>query len=580
MMKCLGSAILTSSFALVLTACGPAGPTSSPADLVIRGGKVATVDAAFSFAQALAVQGNKIVYVGDDSGVDAYTGPETTTIQLNGELVTPGLVDAHCHPFNLGAPEEDVFDVRDAGSFAEVVERVAAEVATMESGEWLIGSGWSEEDWPDGNIPEHDALSAVSPDNPVFLYRRGGNAAFVNAKALGIAGVTADTPDPYGGVIGKKANGEPSGFLVNMGNNLVKDHFPTPDHPDEWYREVYQRAATVVNAAGLTGWHDAGNEPDQAEIYKQLVDQGELTVRVNMMLQNPRLEDYQAAVEYFADNRLVNYGGEDMFQVRSVKVFFDGALGSRGAAFYEPYADDPGNRGVFEIRPEHLFDVVRAGLETGMQVAPHAIGTRGNGVFLDQVERALSENPVEDHRFRSEHAQTVLPEDVERFVRLGVIPSMQPIHQMYDMEYAEDRLGRERAMESAFVWRSFLDAGAIIPSGSDFTVVPHYPLWGFYSAVTRQDHDGEPEDGWVPEQAMTREEALKSYTIWPAFAAFLEGKSGSLEVGKYADIVVLDRDILTVPAPEILETEVLFTIVNGKIVFEGAGSWPNAPTSS
>ena len=266
-----------------------------------------------------------------------------------------------------------------------------------------------------------------------------------------------------------------------------------------------------------------------------MVDRGELTVRVNMMLQNPRLQEFQQMAEYFATNRVVNYGGEDMFQVRSVKVFFDGALGSRGAAFYEPYDDDPENRGVFEIRPEHLYDVVRAGLETGMQVAPHAIGTRGNGVFLDQVERALSENPVEDHRFRSEHAQTVLPEDVERFVRMGVIPSMQPIHQMYDMEYAEDRLGTERARDAAFIWRSFLDAGAIIPSGSDFTVVPHYPLWGFYSAVTRQDHDGEPEGGWFPEQAMTREEALKN--IKEAIEVYIEAllEDGLLvptEVGK------------------------------------------------
>ena len=253
MMRLSRPGIAIGALSLSLLACGGPNSTSGPADFVIRGGRIATVDEAFSFAQALAVQGNKIVYVGNDEGVEAYTGAGTRVIELNGELVTPGLVDAHCHPFNLGAPEEDVFDVRDARSFAEVVERVAGEIATMNPGEWLIGSGWSEEDWPGRKIPEHDALSAVSPDNPVFLYRRGGNAAFVNATALEIASINADTPDPYGGLIGKKANGEPSGFLVNMGNNLVKDHFPPPDHPDEWYREVYQRAASIVNAAGLTG---------------------------------------------------------------------------------------------------------------------------------------------------------------------------------------------------------------------------------------------------------------------------------------------------------------------------------------
>lgn len=559
---------LLALWVLAVSGCGEQPNSTPQADLIFHGGRIATVNDAFSYAQAVAVRGTEIVYVGNDAGALALAGPSTRLIHLDGQFVTPGLVDAHCHPYNLGAPEEETFDVRGARNFGAIVERVRQQVATLSPGEWLIGSGWSEEDWPDRTVPEHDFLSAVSPDNPVFLYRRGGNSAFVNAKALEVAGITATTPDPYGGRIGRKASGEPSGFLVNMGNNLVSDHFPPPDHPDEWYREVYMRAAETANAAGLTGWHDAGNEPRHAEIYKQLVDRGELTVRVNMMLQNPRLAEYQEMVDYFATNRVVGYGGEDMFQVRSVKVFFDGALGSRGAAFYEPYSDDTENRGVFEIRPEHLFDVVRAGLETGMQVAPHAIGTRGNGVYLDQVERALAESPTADHRFRSEHAQHVLPEDVDRFVRLGVIPSMQPLHQMYDMEYAEERLGAERAQVTSFPWRSFIDAGAVIPSGSDFTVVPHDPLWGFYSAVTRQDHEGQPEGGWFPDERMTREEALKSYTIWPAYAAFLEDRVGSLEVGKYADLVVFDRDILSVPPEEILDTRVLFTVVNGKIVHE------------
>lgn len=548
-------------------ACAQPEAELPTADLVLRGARVATVDESFSFAEAVAVKGNKIVFVGSDDDSVAWVGKSTRVVELNGELVTPGFTDAHCHPFNLGKTEEESFTVAGSTSFAQVVERVSEKVSTMESGEWLIGGGWSEQDWPGKELPVHDELSAVTPDNPVFLYRRGGNSSFVNARALEIAGIDAGTPDPYGGKIERKANGDPTGFLVNMGNNLVKDHFPEDTQPDSWYRGVYLEAARKSHEVGLTGWHDAGAYPKDIGIYKQLVDRGELTMRVNMMLQNPRL-DYDESVAYFNEHKVSNYGGEDLFQVRSVKVFFDGALGSRGARFYEPYEDDPGNTGVFEIRPEHLEDVVRAGLETGMQVCPHSIGTRGNGEFLDLVERALAENPVEDHRFRSEHAQIVRAEDIPRFVTLGVIPSMQPIHATSDMGFVEERIGSERAQAGAYVWRSFLDAGAIIPSGSDFTVESHRPLWGYYAAVTRQDHDGNPEGGWLPEQRMTREEALRSYTVWPAYAAFQEDLVGSIEVGKYADIVVLDTDILTAPPQDILSASVLYTIVNGAVVYD------------
>jgi predicted amidohydrolase YtcJ len=282
------------------------------------------------------------------------------------------------------------------------------------------------------------------------------------------------------------------------------------------------------------------------------------------MIQNPRTGDLEA---HFRKHKVINYGGRDLFQVRSVKVFFDGALGSRGAAFYEPYSDDPGNIGVTEIPPEHLYEVALAGLRAGVQIAPHAIGIRGNSVMLDMFEKALKEYPVNDHRFRSEHAQIVDLNDVERFKRLGVVPSMQFVHATSDMPIVEDRIGPVR-MKGAYAWRAFIDAGLPVAAGSDFTVESHRPLWGFYAAVTRQNHQGEPKGGWMPEQLLTREEALRAYTNWPAYAAFLEDAVGSLEVGKYADIVVLDRDILDVPAKEILEAEVLYTIVAGEIVYQ------------
>jgi len=403
--------------AALACAVGAGCADTGSADLVLRGGKVATVDSEFSIHQAVAVKDGKIVYVGSDDGVEEFVGFGTRVIELDGMLVTPGMVDAHGHPFNLGNVDEpETFSVRGSASWDEVVERVAAQIATMEPGEWLIGGGWYQDDWEDNTIPEHDGLSAVSPDNPVFLYRRGGNSAFVNAKALEIAGITAETPDPYGGVIGRKADGSPSGFLVNMGNNLVSDHFPEPDRPLAWYTDAYKRAAERANEVGLTGWHDAGIDPIYIDAYKALVDAGELNVRVNAMLQNPRRGDLR---EYFAQHRVVNYGGRDLFQVRSVKVFFDGALGSRGAALLEPYSDDPGNVGIYEIRPEHLYEVSLAALATVMQVCPHSIGPRAVRTSLDMYARAFADfdGPTDNVRFRVEHAELVTPEDVPGLVR-------------------------------------------------------------------------------------------------------------------------------------------------------------------
>ncbi|TPV94394.1 MAG: amidohydrolase [Myxococcales bacterium FL481] len=542
---------------------------ASPATLVLRGAKVATVDDAFSIAESVAIRGNRIVYVGDDRGVEPWVGEGTQVLAVDGKFVLPGLVDAHCHPYALGRGDEnnDFFDVGAAKTFDEMVTMLGDKAKTLAPGEWIIGGGWDQNRWPGKALPVHDRVSAVTPNNPVFLYRDGGNSAFANKKALDIAGITKDTPDPYGGQIHRKPDGEPTGFVVNMGNNLIKKHFPAENRPDDYYRERYKLAARRANEVGLTGWHDAGTDPKHIGIYKQLVDRGELTMRSNVMLQNPRLE-YDATVAYFKSHRVLNYGGEQMLQVRSVKMFFDGALGSRGARLFEPYDDDPHNTGVFEVPPEHVYEVSKAGLETGMQVCPHSIGPKANFEFLNAVERALAERPVADHRFRSEHAEVVRPTDIPRFAKLGVIASIQPIHCTSDMGFMHDRLGPQRCHRSASPWRSFLDAGVHIASGSDFTVESHRPLYGIYAAITRQDHQVQSAGGWYGDQRMTREEAIRSYTNGPAYAAFLEHELGSLEVGKLADIVVLDQDLLTVEPHVILETQVLFTIVNGKVVYQ------------
>jgi len=536
-----------------------------PADLVLRGGKIITVDKEFSVREALAVKKNKIIFVGSNVEAELYVYPITKVIDLQGSVVIPGIIDAHCHPFDLGSyGDEEEFSVHGTASYQQIVKRVAEKVKMLQPGEWIMGRGWDHNDWDVKEYPVHDELSSVSPENPVFLYRIDGNSALVNQRAMDIAGIDRNTPDPYGGKIIRKSNGEPTGMLINMANNIVKKHFPTVDKPDEWYRERYIKAAQISNSAGLTGWHDAGISPRDIEIYKSLVDRSELTVRVYAMLQNPREGNLE---EYFRKHKVVNYGNNHFFTVRSVKVFFDGALGSRGAAFFEPYTDDPENRGIFEVPPEHVYEVASAALKTNMQVCTHAIGIRANSVLLDSYQKAFEERRVKDHRFRSEHAEVVRPEDVKRFSELGVIPSMQPTHCTSDMVFCEERIGAERS-NYASSWRSFIDAGCIIPCGSDFPVESHKPLWGIYAAVTRRDHQGNPEGGWHPEQRMTREEALRGFTIWAAYAAFQEDVLGSLEKGKLADMVVLDKDILEIEPKEILNTNVLYTIVNGKIVYK------------
>ncbi len=538
------------------------------ADIVILG-KVVTVDKDFSIKEAVAIKDDKIIFVGNAKDAQAFIGSDTKKIDTKGKFIMPGMHDSHCHPFNLGNDEEDVFfSVSAAKNFEEMVALIAKKVKTLQPGEWLIGGGWNQEKWPGKKLPVHDAVSAVSPNNPIFLYRHGGNSAFVNAKALEIAGITKDTPDPFGGKIYRKANGEPTGFVTNMGNNMVHKHFPKENKPLEWYMEKYDNAQRISHKAGLTAWTDAGIYPDHIGYYKSMVDANKLKIRANIMLQNPREGDLE---KHFRTHRVLNYGGKELLQVRSIKMYYDGALGSRGAALFEPYLDDPhvkNNIGNTEVPIEHVYEVAKAALKTGMQVCPHALGPRGNSEILQAFERALKENPVKDHRFRSEHAEVIRPEEIKKMATLGVIPSIQPTHCTSDMTFLYDRIGEKRSVDYASPWRNMINAGLEPACGSDFTIESHKPLYGIYAAVTRQDKDGYPEEKWHAEQSLTIKEAIKGYTIWAAKAAFWEDKIGSLEVGKLADIVILDTDILNCKPKEILKTEVLYTMVNGEIVYQ------------
>jgi len=542
--------------------------TSGGADLVLRGGKIAAVDDAFSIHQAVAVKGDKIVFVGSKAEVEPYIGPDTEVLELRGRLVLPGLIDAHAHIHSLGEKLTSL-NISDTESYEEVVAIVAGRVESVPEGEWIIGGRWDHTRWEGKQFPVHDVLSRVSPDNPVYLSRVDGNSAFVNQKAMDMAGITKETPDPFGGQIIRKPEGEPTGVLINRAMNLVKAHFP--EETEVQYRAKVIEALESCLRVGLTGVHEAGIGPEEIEIYKSLIDDGKIHVRVYAMLgqqEKPVLEMEDLA-DYFKKQRIDSYGHHAL-SVRSVKLFFDGALGSRGAAFFEPYADDPGNNGLLRITPEYVTRVSRAALEAGMGVNTHCIGIRGNRLCLDAYERALKEHPGMDHRFRIEHAQIVRDEDIAKFTELGVIPSMQPTHCTSDMGFVEERVGKDRA-RGAYAWRKFLDAGLVIPFGSDFPVESNDPMLGIYAAVTRQDGDGNPDGGWYPDQRMTVEEAIRGFTIWAAYAAFQEDVLGSIEVGKLADFTVLDRDILTAQPKDIRAAKSVLTIIGGQVRYEAEG---------
>jgi len=534
------------------------------ADLILFNGKIATVDNDFSIQQAVAIKGDRIVFVGSKDGVAAHIGAGTEVIELEGKLVLPGLIDGHAHMHNLGEELMNL-DIYGATSFQQIVDKVAERARAASPGEWIIGGRWDQNNWEKKTFPEHDALSEVSPDNPVFLRRVDGNSAFINQKALDIAGITSDTPDPFGGVIHRKSSGEPSGVLINKAMNLVKDKFPVETEAE--YSDKLLKAVESCLARGLTGWHEAGVSPWEIGIYKKLIDEDRLPMRAYVMLgeQEAALLDgsVEEIAEYFKKQRIESYG-DSMLSVRSIKIFFDGALGSRGAAFFEPYADDPENSGLLRVTPEYITKISQAALRADMGVNTHCIGIRGNRLCLDAYEKAFQNFPKADHRFRIEHSQFVRDEDIAKFAVLGVIPAMQPTHCTSDMRMVPARVGMERA-KGAYVWRSFLDANMVIPCGSDFPVESNNPMLGIYAAVTRQDVSGHPEGGWFPEQRMTIEEAIKGFTIWAAYGAFQEDVLGTIEVGKLADLTVLDKDILTVEPKEFLTTKAVYTIVGGKI---------------
>ncbi len=539
----------------------PAAP-ASPADLIVTGARIYTVDGAHPMAQALAVRAGRIVFVGSAAEAMVLRGPNTRVLDIPGRTVLPGLVDAHVHLTGLGQSLR-VVDLAGVRSYEEVVARVAARAREMRPGEWIRGRGWNQTLWPDTRFPTHELLSRAVPDNPVVLTRQDGHAVLANAKAIELAQVTAQTPDPDGGRIIRNPDGSPAGVFVDNASGLIGRVVPSSSR--EEMRAAILAGIAEANKYGLTGIHDAGVPAGVIDQYEELARAGQYNLRNYVMVSS---DSGTLARAFQRGPQRALFDGR--LWIRAIKIVSDGALGSRGAAMIEDYSDEPGNRGLVRAPPERIQQIAEEALRHGFQVNTHAIGDRANRMVLDAYEAALHTVPTADHRFRIEHAQVLHRQDIPRFAQLGVIPSMQTSHQTSDAAMAMARLGWTR-VQGAYAWRSLLNTGVVIANGTDTPVEPVNPLIGFHAAITRQDANNWPAGGWFEGERMTRQEALQSMTIWPAYASFMEDVSGSLTIGKYADFVVLDQDIMTVAPERILDTQVLMTVLGGTVVYQAGG---------
>jgi predicted amidohydrolase YtcJ len=534
---------------------------SATADLILTNARIYTADDTRPVVEAVAVAGGRVLFAGNASGAMALKGAATRVLDLGGRTVIPGMVDAHAHVSGLGDALH-IVDLTGTTSYDEVVARVAERAKRTPRGQWVLGRGWDQNAWGDTRFPTHDKMSVAVPDNPVYIVRVDGHAGLANSKAMQAAGVNAATQDPSGGHIERTADGSPAGVFVDNAQGLVRRAIPRQTRD-----EVKTSIVDAVHEAqrwGLTGAHDAGAGETELGVYEELAKSGQLKFRIYAMI-----SDNAATIDAWFKRGPLMDGYNGTLWVRSIKLYADGALGSRGAALLEPYSDDPKNIGLLVSAPAHIQEMATKALKAGFQVNTHAIGDRGNRLVLDAYEAALKAVPTADHRFRVEHAQILNYDDIPRFASLGVIPSMQASHQTSDMYWAGARLGVGRLL-GAYAWRSLLNTGVVVPNGSDFPVEKVNPLISFHSAVSRQDARDWPPGGWYPAERMTREEALRSMTIWPAFAAFQEKVLGSLTPGKYADFVVLDQDIMRCPPELILRAKVLQTWVGGVRVYEAA----------
>jgi predicted amidohydrolase YtcJ len=513
----------------------------------------------------VAVKGDRIVFVGSSREVQAYVGPNTRVVDLNGKTMLPGMTDAHHHLSGVGF-REMTLNLEGITSLEAFLAKVKERVDQKQPGEWITGRGWIETFWTPPVFPTRWDLDRVSPQNPVFLDRADGHGAIANSAALKIAGIDKNTPSPFGGEISKdKQSGEPNGMLLDAAQDLVQRHIPPTTAADA------ERAVVLgVQRDIQLGWtqvQDPGGSFAEVEIFKKLHAAGEIKLRIYKALSAPGKE----AQRLLQDGPIIG-ADDNHLTVRTLKLYADGSLGSRSAALLQPYSDKPETSGFLTIKEEDLQPILREALRKGIQIETHAIGDRGNRFILDQYEKAMQAVPkaewkIKAPRWRVEHSQIVNPVDIPRFAKLGIIPSMQPSHAIGDLHFAPARLGIER-LAGAYAWQSFIKSGSIVPGGSDAPVERGEPMIEFYAAVARKDMKGFSGAGWHPEEAATREQALKMFTIWPAYAAFEEKLRGSIEAGKFADFTILSANIMKIPEMEILKTHCMMTVIGGEIVYE------------
>ncbi|HEX8143964.1 MAG TPA: amidohydrolase [Pyrinomonadaceae bacterium] len=542
-------------------------PVKEAADVLFVNGNVYTVNERQPRAEAIAVKGDRIIFVGSNRDVKRYAGPATRTVDLHGGTVVPGLTDSHCHLFGIGQ-REMTLNLEGTTSLEDLLARVKERVERAKPGEWITGRGWIETHWKPPVFPTRQDLDRVAPNNPVLLRRADGHASVANSAALKIAGIDRNTPNPFGGEISKdKTTGEPAGMLLDNAQGLLNRHVPPTTEAD-----AEQAVILGVKRSIELGWceiQDAGGAYADVALYRKLYGEGKIKLRIYKAVYGPT-PDSQRLLREGAS--LGDYDGR--FTLRTIKVVMDGALGSRGAALLEPYADAAETSGFLTAKPEELLPMFIEALRQGIQVETHAIGDRANRVTLDLYEKAFAAVPpnrrkISEPRWRIEHAQIINPSDIPRFARLGVIASMQPSHAIGDLFFAPSRLGLLR-LEGAYAWQSLLKTGTIIAGGSDAPVERGEPMIEFYAAVARRDQKGFTGEGWHPEQAATREQALRMFTLWAARAAFEEKIKGSIEAGKLADLTVLSADIMQIPEMEILKTRCLMTVIGGEIVYRNA----------
>ena len=548
-----------------ITALTPTPQTNTnTAELVFKNGNIYTANERQPRAEAIAVKGDRIIFVGSNRDVQKYVGKSTRVVDLNGKTLMPGMTDAHHHLSGVGF-REMTLNLEGTTSLQDFLAKVKQRVEEKQPGEWVTGRGWIETFWTPPVFPTRWDLDKIAPANPVFLNRADGHGAIANSAALKIAGVDKDTQNPFGGEVSKDKNGEPNGMFLDAAQDLVQRHIPGTT-----VVEAERAIILGVNRDIQLGWtqvQDPGGSYAEVALMEKLFGEGKIKLRIYKALSAPGSE----ADRLLSDGPILGKYGNRL-TVRSLKLYADGSLGSRSAALLQPYSDKPDTSGFLTIKEEDLQPVLTAALRKGIQIETHAIGDRGNRFILDQYEKAMNAVPraewkIQKPRWRIEHSQIVNPADIPRFAKLGVIPSMQASHAIGDLHFAPSRLGINR-LAGAYAWNSFLKSGSIIPGGSDAPVERGEPMIEFYAAVARKDMKGFSGEGWHPEEAVTREQALKMFTVWPAYAAFEETLRGSIEIGKLADFTVLSADIMKIPEMQVLKTRCMMTVIGGEIVYE------------